>query len=135
MSSTNIYIPSFDQTQDLIWHDYVYEPMSKEDILKEQDTKVGGWFGWRNGMYGRTTSDKQKVAVSKAMKGKKKWYKIECNWKAMHGKDNPRAQSCIIDGAEYETVTKAAEATGIHRTTISHRCKSDNPKFTSYLYK
>jgi len=47
-------------------------------------------------------------------------------------KDNPRAQPVYIDGSTYETLTEASKLTRIHRTTISHRCKSPNKKYSEY---
>ena len=80
--------------------------------------------GAKNGMYGKVTSQNQKDAVSKAMKGKKKWYKMADNSKNLltrSGADNPRARAVTYEGVDYPTLTEASKITGIDRTTLAYR--------------
>lgn len=137
MSSKNIYIPSKKQISEMIWHEYVYEPMLKEDIQKEQDVKVGGWFGERNGMYGKTISDEQKAAISKAAKKHKPWLKTtrETCVKGGHASKigERTSKPIVIEGKEYPSASEASRQLGIHQTTISHRARSEN--FPAYSYK
>ncbi len=131
----NKFIPNKQQIAELRWDDYI--PPSKEKILEgTTPCYIHGWCGEKNGMYGKTQSDKQKKAVGKKAKemftGVPKWYKTKTA--ILNGADNPRAQSVEIDGIIYDTLKLASEATNIHRTTISHRCKSSNPKFSNYRY-
>ena len=113
----------------------IVQKLPKTEKWKKQKSEA--MKGKNNPQYGKTTSDKQKKAVGKSAKerftGVPKWYKVTNA--VLYGSDNPRAQACIIDNIEYETVTAASNALGIHRTTISHRCKSSNPKFKNYSYK
>jgi len=80
--------------------------------------------GEKNGMFGKTTSQKQKDAVSKALKGKKKWYKMADNSKnllTLSGAENPRARAVTYEGVDYATLTEASKVTGINRTTLAYR--------------
>ena len=131
----NKFIPSSKQIAELRWDDYV--PPSKEEVLEGASTRyLHGWHGEKNGMYGKTNSDKQKEAAAKKAKemftGVPKWYKTTPA--VLIGTDNPRAQAVLINDIVYDTLKQASEATNIHRTTISHRCKSSNPKFINYRY-
>ena len=83
--------------------------------------------GEGNGMYGKTQSDKQKRAVSKALLGKKKWYKVADNRPPpMYGKDNPRSRVVIADGVRYETLRSACDANGLkNHNAGAYRIKSD----------
>ena len=130
----NVFIPSFKDIKQHINPDYVYEPMTKEEILKEQDTSVGGWLGERNGMYGKTTSEKQKKAVSKAAKKHKPWLKIKNrSGKVMKGKENPKARSVVVNEKEYDTMKAASISLDIPSSTISWRVRSKS--FSNYSYK
>ena len=80
--------------------------------------------GAKNPMYGKQSSQKQKDAVSKALKGKKKWYKMADNSKNLltrSGADNPRARAVTYEGVDYPTLTEASKMTGIHRATLAFR--------------
>ena len=77
--------------------------------------------GAKNGMYGKKQTEKQKDAVSKAMKGKKKNYQVVNNWPTLSGADNPRARAVTYEGVDYPTLTEASKMTGIHRATLAFR--------------
>ena len=135
MSSNNIYTPT--PCKILAQTYWGYEPPSSDEIAEGSSaTYLHGWHGEKNGMYGKKQSEYQKAAAAKAasktFKGVPKWYKTYTP--IMHGSDNPRSQPCIINEIRYNTVTEASIALGIHRTTLSHRCKSPNKKFTEYYY-
>lgn len=130
----NVFIPSFEDIKQHINPDYVYEPMTKEEILKEQDTSVGGWLGERNGMYGKTQSEKQKKTVSKAAKKHKPWLKIKNrSGKVMKGKENPKARSIVVNEKEYDTMKAASISLNISPSTVSWRVRSKS--FPNYSYK
>ena len=133
-----IYIPTEKEIQKMIWEDYVYEPMTKEDIEREQNVKVGGWFGERNGMWDRTTSDKQKEAVRQGALKHKPWLKVskeahQKGGKATKGAVHGMSKRIVIDGKEYDTIQYAAEDLNMPHSTIGHRCRSKS--FPNYLYK
>jgi len=90
--------------------------------------------GERNPMWGKTTSQKQKDAVSKAMKGKKKNYKVKCNWPIKSGKDNAASKAVICEGITYGSISEAGRAYGISKDSIRHRCLSDKPKWKDFSY-
>lgn len=132
-----IYIPTKEEIQKYIWEDYVYEPMTKEDIEREQNVKVGGWFGERNGMYGKTISDEQKAAISKAVKKAKPWLKTP-KWAyrkggLASGLGERRRKKIIVDGKEYISIKEAHEDLGIPHSTVGYRCRSE--AFPNYKYK
>ena len=88
--------------------------------------------GTKNPRYGKKLTDEHKKAMAegtrKALKGVPKWYKTVTP--VLNGADNPRSNGCTIDGVHYVSVSEAMKSTGVHRTTIAHRCKSD--KFPNY---
>ena len=103
----------------------IIRSLPKTDQHKRKIAKAVS--GEKNGMYGKTTSQKQKDSVSKALKGKKKNYQVVNNWKPMIGADNPRAKEVTWEGVTYPTLTAASKATGICRSTLSKRLKTSLP--------
>ena len=77
--------------------------------------------GEKNGMFGKKQTQKQKNAVSKSQKGKKKNYQVVNNWPSLSGADNPRARAVTYEGVNYATLTEASKVTGINRTTLAYR--------------
>ena len=141
MSSNNIYTPT--PCQCLASRSWGYEPPSSDEIAEGSSQTNLGWpqYGEDNGMYGKKLTDEHKKAISVANSISKPW--ISENMKRLHAEgkvyqwtteDNPRSQPCIINEIRYNTVTEASIALDIHRTTLSHRCKSPNKKFTEYYY-
>jgi len=133
MSSKNIYIPTPCQILEQMSWDY--DPPTEEELREGSSTTNFGFpqFGEDNGMWGRKQSDKQKKAVSKVMKGKKKWYKIKSNWPTMNGSDNPRARRVYAEGKEYDTIRECCEAYGFkNHNAIRYRLNHD--KWTEWYY-
>lgn len=83
--------------------------------------------GEKNGMYGKKQSQNQKDAVSKALKGKKKWYKVTTPLTSLSGADNGMARAVVYKGVEYPTVGFAAEAAGVSRVTAGKKLKAQHP--------
>lgn len=83
--------------------------------------------GEKNGMFGKKGSQKQKDAVSKAMKGKKKTYQVVNNWKTKRGADNGMARAVVYKGVVYPTVGQAAEGAGVSRVTAGKKLKAQHP--------
>ena len=79
--------------------------------------------GEKNGMYGKKQSQKQRDAVSKALKGKKKWYKVVVPKTVLCGADNGMSKAVIAEGVEYPTLTAAAKALGVSRGTVANRLR------------
>ena len=101
-----------------------------EEAREEQRQK---WTGERNPMYGKTTTQKQKDAVSKAMKGKKKNYAIKSNWPTKSGKDNPRSRKISAEGKIYDTIKSCCDAYGFkNHNTIRYRLNHE--KWTDWFY-
>jgi hypothetical protein len=99
---------------------YYYGP--KSDLWKQEMSDR--MTGEGNPQWGNPTSQKQKDAVFKAMKGKKKWYKVTVPETALFGADNPRARKVTVDGVTYPTLKAAAEATGVNRSTLAYRLRT-----------
>ena len=108
-----------------------YITPSEEEIKADANTTwFHGWEGEKNGMYGKTLSDKHKAAVGKSAKerftGVPKWYKVKNA--VMHGSDNPRARKVYAEGKIYDTVSECSKAYGFNHNAIRYRCKSDKWK-------
>ena len=125
--------------QDLVAHRMLLGQVSKAEAIKELQKKPKS-IAWKkkmseamkgenNPMCGKTGSDKQKAAVSKALKGKKKNYQVVCNWPTMNGKENPRARKVLAEGVLYDTITECCKAYGMkNHNAIRYRCKSEKWK-------
>lgn len=72
--------------------------------------------GTKNPFYGKKHSEETKSKLSAANKGKAP----------------PNKNAIRINGVEYESQSAAAEVLGVSPATITHRLKSDNPKFREY---
>lgn len=130
--------------RDLLAYKFLLGQIDKQDLIKvlqklpktdQHKQKISESLkGERNPQWGKTTSQKQKDAVSKAMKGKKKNYKVECNWPTKSGKDNPASKAVICEGITYDTISEAGRAYGISKDSIRHRCLSDKPKWKDFSY-
>ena len=129
--------------QDLVAHRMLLGQISKAEAIKElqkkpksiawKKKKSEAMKGENNHMYGKTTSDEQKAAVSKAMKGKKKNYQVVSNWPTMKGADNPRARKVIAEGVVYNTIRECCEAYGMkNHNAIRYRCKHE--KWTEWQF-
>lgn len=129
--------------QDLVAHRMLLGQVTKAEAIKElqQKPKSIAWkkkksermTGENNPQYGKTTSDKQKKAVSKAMLGKKKDYQVTCNWPTMKGKENPRARKIHADGVVYNTIRECCEAYGF-KNHNAIRYRLNHPKWTEWFY-
>ena len=93
--------------------------LPKSDLWKKEMSDR--FSGEGNPMYGKTTSQRQKDAVSRAMKGKKKDYKVTVPKTVMYGADNPKSKEVTVDGITYPTHTACAKALGIPRSTVTYR--------------
>ena len=93
--------------------------LPKSDAWKQEMSDR--FSGEGNLMYGKTTSQRQKDAVSKANKGKKKDYKVIVPKTVMYGADNPKSKEVTVDGIVYPTHTACAKALGIPRSTVTYR--------------
>jgi hypothetical protein len=87
------------------WKEYMSERMTGEN----------------NPRWNKPTSQKQKDAVSKAMKGKKKNYKVTVPKTVLYGADNGKSKEITVDGVTYPSQTAAAKALGIPRSTLTWR--------------
>ena len=131
--------------QDLVAHRTLLGQVSKAEAIKELQKKPKS-IAWKkkmserntgkgNPMYGKTTSDAQKLAASLAAsrthKGKKKNYKITPP--VMRGSDNPRARKVIAEGIMYDTIRECCNAYGMkNHNAIRYRCKSE--KWTEWNF-
>ena len=82
--------------------------------------------GENNPQFGKPTSDAQKRAVSKALLGRKKWYKVADNTPPpMYGKDNGMSRRVVVGDEVYDTVTEAAKSHNVSRVTATRRLRVD----------
>jgi len=81
--------------------------------------------GENNPMYGKKTSEKQKQAVSRALKGKKKWYKVADNRPPpMFGKDNGKSRAIYAEGKRWESIRQCAIHYGWNHNAVRYRLNS-----------
>lgn len=105
----------------------------KSDRWKEKARERN--LGEKNPMYGKTQSDKQKEAVSRALKGKKKWYKVADNRPPpMFGKDNGKSRAIYGDGRYWESIHMCAKELGVNHNAIRYRLNSDKAKWNNWHY-
>jgi len=108
----------------------VSRPKSEEWKQKMSDRNSGDG----NPMWGKTTSEKQKAAVSKALKGKKKWYKVADNRPPpMFGKDNPKSRVIIAEGKRWESIRQCAIHYGWNHNAVRYRLNS--AKWKEWYYE
>lgn len=75
--------------------------------------------GEKNPFYGKHHSDATKEKIRKVHLGKSN---VACSKKIS------------IDGIVYDSLAAASKALGIHISTLSHRARNNNPKFSNYFY-
>jgi len=106
-----------------------------DEIYNRVKDKLGKW---KNGNPGAT-----KNAIEKRLKTFEtvKWKagELHGNYGHSHNKGiligikNPMAKPILIDGIEYETISKASITLSIPESTIRYRCKSK--RYNNYKYK
>ena len=99
--------------------------LPKSDLWKEEMS--ARMSGEGNPHWGKPTSQRQKDAVSKAMKGKQKNYKVTVPRTVMCGADTPKSKEVTVDGVTYPTHTACAKALGIPRSTVTYRINRGIP--------
>jgi len=132
--------------QDLVAHRVLLGQIDKAEAIKllQKAPKSERWkqkarermTGEGNPMYGKTQSDKQKKAVSNALKGVKKWYKVADNRPPpMFGKDNGKSVKIRVGDIVYDTMNECAETHGVSRVTVRNRILSKTERFADWRYE
>ena len=131
--------------QDLVAYRMLLGQIDKAEAIKllQKAPKSERWkqqarkrmTGEDNPQYGKPTSDKQKEAVSKALKGVKKWYKVADNRpEPMFGKDNGMSTKIRVGDIVYDTMNECADAEGVSRVTVRNRILSTTDRFSHWSY-
>ena len=131
MTNKYIYIPSP--------YEFKLEITSEEiEQWKTESTLTNiGWpqYGPDNGMYGKTTSDKQKKAVSDKARemftGVPKWYKV--NNPVMYGSDNPKSRKIYAEGKVFNSISECQKEYGF-KNHNAIRYRLNHPKWTEWYY-
>ena len=129
--------------RDLLAYKFLLGQIDKQDVIKalqklpktdQHKKKISESLkGERNPQWGKTTTQKQKDAVSKAMKGKKKNYAIKSNWPTKSGKDNPRSRKISAEGKIYDTIQSCCDAYGF-KNHNNIRYRLNHEKWTDWFY-
>jgi hypothetical protein len=131
--------------QDLVAHRMLLGQIDKAEAIKllQKAPKSERWkqtmrernTGEGNPMYGKTQTDTQKEAVSKAMKGVKKWYTVANNTPPpMFGKDNGMSSKIRVGDIVYDSMRECAETEGVSRVTVRNRILSKTERFNDWSY-
>lgn len=131
--------------RDLVAHRMLLGQITKAEAIKiiqklpkteQHKKKIGNAVrGKKNGMYGKTTSEKQKRAVGES--AKKRFTGVPKNYKVynhvMHGADNPKSRAIYAEGKRWESIRQCAMHYGWNHNAVRYRLNS--AKWDEWYYE